>query len=120
MMKKRIFQWFTFFLLLLTVLMAINNVVMDDAAVRALAKKTAVEAAGCGDACRMSGFRGERGMINETIEYDFDPQGHYVVQCHRAMLAVGEYICVVTEGKRVAPASSATTTATPPPSHSAH
>lgn len=118
MMKKRIFQYFTFFLLLLTAMMAINNVLIDDAAVRGLAKKTAVEAAGCGDACRMSGFRGERGMINETIEYDFDPQGHYVVQCHRKMLAVGDYVCVVTEGKVSAKsAPSGAPSATPRPSH---
>ena len=122
-MKKRIFQYFTFFLLLLTAMMAINNVIIDDTAVRALSKKTAVEAAGCGEKCRISGFRGERGMINETIEYDFTPEGHYVTQCHRAMLALGEYVCVVTEGKiakgsPASPAGSATpaSSATPQPS----
>jgi hypothetical protein len=114
MMKRRIFQYFTIFFLLLTAMMAINNVLVDDTIVRGLAKKTAVDAAGCGDACRMSGFRGERGMINETIEYDFDPQGHYVVQCHRKMIAVGDYVCIVTEGKRAPKASSS---AIPQPSH---
>ena len=109
MMKKRIAQYFTFFLFLLTAMMAINNVVIDDAPVRELAKQTAVTFAGCGDKCRISGFRGDRGMINETIEYDFAPQGHYVVQCHRKMLALGDYVCAVTEGKSSSP--------TPPPSH---
>ena len=117
-MKKKVFQYFTIFLLLLTAMMAINNVIVDDTAVRALSKKTAVDAAGCGEKCRISGFRGERGMINETIEYDFSPEGHYVTQCHRTMLAVGEYVCVVTEGKIAKSGSTApSSSATPPPSH---
>jgi hypothetical protein len=83
------------------------NVVSDDAAVRELAKKTATDAAGCGKTCRLSHFRGDRGMIHETVEYDFEPQGHFVVKCHRAMLAFGEYSCAVTEGKMApAPATS--------------
>lgn len=125
MMKKRIGQWFTFSLLLITAAMAYQNVISDDAAVRDLAKRTATETAGCGRSCRISGFRGERGMIHETIEYDFDPQGHFVVKCRRAMMVAGDYACVVTEGGRMsgsgssasASSASGSSSATPPPSH---
>ena len=56
-MKKRIGQWFSFSLLVICVVMAYQNVISDDAAVRDLAKVTATESAGCGKPRRMSGFR---------------------------------------------------------------
>jgi hypothetical protein len=100
MVKRRIFQWFTFGLLLVTAWMAFPNVLSDDTAVRKLAKDTVTEYAGCKDKCQVSGMRGDRGMVNETIEYDIDRMGHYAVACHRKVIFVGDYVCVVTEGKR--------------------
>lgn len=118
-MKKRISSGLTTVLLIITAVMAYENVISDDKEVRDLAKKTATEAAGCGGGCRMSGFRGDRGMIHETIEYDFDPQGHYVISCRRAYVAIGDYSCTVTEGKMNGSASApaASSAPTPRPSH---
>lgn len=107
-MRKRITSSLTLVLCIITAVMAYMNVLSDDQEVRELAKKTATDAAGCGGACRMSNMRGDRGMIHETIEYDFDPQGHYVIRCRRAFIALGDYACTVTEGNVSAPASSAT------------
>ena len=91
-------RYFSFFLLLICGLMAYSNVVADDTEVRKLAKTTLGEYAGCGEKCALTGMRGERGMVHETIEYDIDGKGHFVVKCHRKMVALGDYLCVVTEG----------------------
>jgi hypothetical protein len=99
--KRRIFQWFTVVLLVVSVWTAYANVLSDDADVRAKARTAVNTAAGCGDACRMEGLRGERGMIEERIEYELVKYGHYVVVCRRAYVVAGDYACQVTEGKIV-------------------
>ena len=115
---RYISRYFSFFLLLLCGLMAYSNVVSDDTAVRKLARDTLGDYAGCGDKCAVSGMHGERGMIHETIEYDIDGRGHYVVACHRKMVALGDYLCVVTDGAPGAggASSSPSSSATPRPS----
>lgn len=107
---RRIFQWFTVVLLVVSVWTAYANVVSDDAEVRAKAKAAVDVAAGCGDACRIEGLRGDRGMLEERIEYDLVKHGHFVVVCRREFIAVGDYTCQVTEGKVVAPSASSAAT----------
>ncbi len=97
-MKRRLFQWFTVVLLVVSVWTAYANVLSDDTHVRAKARTAVNTAAGCGDDCKMEGLRGERGMIEERIEYDLVKYGHYVVVCRRAYIVVGDYTCQVTEG----------------------
>lgn len=111
-MKRRLFQWFTVLLLLVCVWTAYANVVSDDAGVRAQARSTVNQAAGCGEGCKLEGLRGERGMLEERIEYDVLNHGHYVVVCRRAYIIAGEHACNVTEGSVASavttmPASSA-------------
>ena len=98
MKPRRIFQWFTFFLFAVTVWMAYANVLSDDAPVRALARATLNEAAGCGADCKVEGVRGDRGMFQERIEFDVARHGHWVVTCRRAYIAVGDHACVASGG----------------------
>lgn len=95
MSKRKAFQYFTVFLFLLSVWTAYANVISDDTEVRAKARATVGQAAGCGDVCRIEGLRGDRGMLEEVIEYDVVNKGHYVVACRRAFIAFGEHACVV-------------------------
>jgi hypothetical protein len=90
---RRIFQWFTFFLFVLTAWVAWANVLSDDTDVRARARAALGEAAGCGDACKIESLRGDRGMIEEKIEYDVVGRGHFTVVCRRASIAFGEHVC---------------------------
>lgn len=76
---------------------AYANVLSDDAPVRAKARATVNQAAGCGDACELEGLHGDRGMLEERIEYDVVGHGHYVVVCRRAFILAGDYAC---EAKR--------------------
>jgi hypothetical protein len=97
---------FTVVLLLVSVWTVYANVLSDDAEVRAKARATVNQAAGCGDDCKLEGLRGERGMLEERIEYDVVKHGHYVVVCRRAFIVAGDYACTVTEGKVAPPAAS--------------
>ena len=114
-MKRRLFQWFTVLLLIATVWMAYANVLSDDTAIRAQARVAVDTAAGCGDACRIERLAGERGMIEERIEYDVLQHGHYVVVCRRAYILAGDYTCVVKEGKIGGAGGSPVTGSTAPP-----
>jgi hypothetical protein len=76
------------------VILAVENVYSDDEAVRGLARTTATKAAGCGDACKVTGLHGDRGMIHEEITYDIDGKGAYLVSCRRAFILAGAYSCV--------------------------
>lgn len=96
-MKRRVFQWFTVFLAIVSAWAVYANVLADDADVRKLARTTVNQAAGCGDACKLSGLRGDRGMLSETIEYDVQNHGHWEITCRRAMIVIGDYACTVTE-----------------------
>lgn len=98
-MRRRLFQWFTVLLLGACVWTAYANVFSDDTEVRAKARSAVNDAAGCGDQCKVEGLRGERGMLEERIDYDVMRHGHYVVACRREFIVAGAYECVVTEGK---------------------
>ena len=104
---RQLFQWFTILLLGLCVWTAYANVLSDDGDVQAKARATVNEAAGCGDQCKLEGLHGDRGMLEERIEYDVVRHGHYVVVCRRAFIVAGDYGCNVTEGK-LAAATTAT------------
>jgi len=106
---RQLFQWFTVLLLILCVWTAYANVLSDDGAVSAMARATVNQAAGCGDDCKLEGLHGDRGMLEERIEYDLVKHGHYVVVCRRALIVAGDYACNVTEGKVATATSGATT-----------
>jgi len=87
------FRLFTIFLLLVAVWTAYENVFSDDTDPRARAGDLARKEAGCGDKCKVSGMRGSRGMLDETIDYDMDGVGGYRVTCRRAYVIAGDYAC---------------------------
>ena len=103
-MKRRVFQTFTIVLFFVTLWTAYANVFTDDTAVRAQARVVANTAAGCGDACKLTDMRGDRGMISEEIAYDIAGHGHFVVVCRRAYIIAGDYACKVTEQAKVSSA----------------
>jgi hypothetical protein len=109
--RRQFFQWFTVLLLGACVWTAYANVFSDDNDVRAKARSTVNKAAGCGDECKLEGLRGERGMIEERIEYDVLKRGHFVVVCRRAFILAGDYGCAVTELVGAATTSASTTSA---------
>jgi hypothetical protein len=111
--RRQIFQLFTVVLLVVSIWTAYANVLSDDTDVRKQARTTVNAAAGCGDECKVESLRGERGMLEERIEYEILKHGHYVVVCRRAYIVVGDYACAVTEG------AIAKGGATPPSSSSA-
>lgn len=114
-MKRRLFQWFTAALIVLSVWTAYANVFSDDTDVRAKARL----ALGCGGDCRLEGMRGERGMLEERIEYDVIGRGHYVVVCRRPYIAFGDHACEVVEGKSPAPPPGPASALAAPPAGSA-
>lgn len=116
MRRRQLFQVFTVLLLVVCVWTAYANVFSDDTDVRAKARATVNQAAGCGDECKLEGLRGDRGMLEERIEYDVLKRGHYVVVCRRAFIVAGDYGCDVTER----PASAASTSAAIKPNASTH
>jgi len=98
---RKVFRIFTILLLGLSLWTAYANVFSDDTAVRAKANDLARKTAGCGDKCKVTNIRGNRGMLDETTEYDVEGPGagHYVVVCRRAQIVVGDYACEVSGGK---------------------
>ena len=106
-MKRRVFQGFTVVLAILCGIAVYFNIVTDDLEVRKLARSTVNQAAGCGDNCKLSGLRGDRGMLSETLEYDVQDHGHWLITCRRAFVVIGDYACAVTErGTGPSPATS--------------
>ena len=87
------FRLFTIALLFVAIWTAYENVFSDDTDLRARAGDLARKEAGCGDKCKVSGMRGSRGMIEESIDYDMDGVGGYQVTCRRAYVIAGEYTC---------------------------
>jgi hypothetical protein len=87
------FRVFTVALLIVSIWTAYANVFSDDLDVRAKAAIAARAHAGCGDKCKQTGLRVDRGMIDERIEHDFDGKGRVVVTCRRANVIVGDYTC---------------------------
>ena len=84
---------FTIILLCVSIFTAYQNVFSDDTEVRARAGDLARKEAGCGDKCKQTGMRGNRGMIDESIEYDMDGVGGFRVTCRRAYVIAGDYTC---------------------------
>ena len=98
--KRRLsgaFRVFTIFLLVVTIWTAYSNVFSDDTDLRARAADLARKQAGCGDKCKVSGIRGSRGMIDESVEYDMDGVGGFLVTCRRVYVIAGDYACVATK-----------------------
>lgn len=100
---RQIFRWVTVLLFVLTAWTGYANVFTDDTDVRAMARTTMSQAAGCGEDCKVESLRGERGMFGETIEYDVAPAragragalhgGHYAVVCRRQYISFGVWSC---------------------------
>lgn len=99
MHRRQIFQGITVLLVAGSVWTAYANVLSEDTEVRAKARATVNNAAACGEACKLEGLRGDRGMLETRIEYDIVNHGHYVVVCRRAFIVAGDYACEVREGK---------------------
>jgi hypothetical protein len=95
--KKRAFRIFTIVLLLVSVWTAYANVFADDTEVLAHARELVNKEAGCGDRCRLTSMKGERGMIHKRIEYDIDGKGHFVATCRRKFVIAGDYACEITK-----------------------
>jgi hypothetical protein len=98
--KRRLgalFRVFTIVLLLVAIWTAFQNVFSDDTEVRAKAGDLARKEAGCGDKCKVTALRGTRGMFQESIEYDMDGIGTYLVTCRRAYVVAGDYSCVASK-----------------------
>jgi hypothetical protein len=100
LMKRRLsslLRIFTILLLMVSIWTAYMNVFSDDTAVRASANELARKQAGCGDKCKVTNIRGDRGMIDTSIDYDVEGPGagHYVVVCRRAYVIAGDYACAV-------------------------
>ena len=87
------FRLFTMLLFVVCAWTAYENVFSDDTAVRAKAGELARKEAGCGDKCKQTSMRGDRGMIEESIEYEMDKVGTIVVTCRRANIVFGDYAC---------------------------
>lgn len=79
----------------LSVWTAYANVFSDDAAIRTRAGEVARKFAGCGDGCKVTGMNGQRGMLEERIDYDIDGRGRVSVACRREFIAFGNHDCNV-------------------------
>ncbi|MBX3190539.1 MAG: hypothetical protein KF819_26295 [Labilithrix sp.] len=90
---RLVFRYFTITLLLVSAWTAYANVFSDDAEVRAKAEAQARAQAGCGEQCKPTSLKIDRGMFEERVEYDFDRKGHVVVVCRRQSLIFGDYTC---------------------------
>jgi hypothetical protein len=89
----RLFRVLAIALLGVAIWMAYANVFSDDTALRARAGELARTEAGCGDKCKVTGMRGSRGMLEESLEYDMDGSPGWVVTCRRAYVIAGDYTC---------------------------
>ncbi|MDB4935862.1 MAG: hypothetical protein JWP87_2834 [Labilithrix sp.] len=87
------FRVVTIVLLLVAIWTAYANVFSDDTDLRAQAGTMARQQAGCGDKCKVVGMHGSRGMLEESIDYEIDGKGAFVVTCRRAYVIAGEYAC---------------------------
>jgi hypothetical protein len=88
-----VFRLFTVVLLIVCAWTAYANVFSDDTDLRARAGELARKEAGCGDKCKQTAMRGNRGMLEESIEYEMDKVGTIVVTCRRASIVFGDYAC---------------------------
>jgi len=90
---RKAFRALTFILLLVTLFTVYSNVLSDDTALRAKAGELVRTHVGCGDACRISYTKIDRGMLDERFTYTLDGKGNYEVVCKRAFVIAGDHTC---------------------------
>lgn len=90
---RRILRTGLFLVFVLSAWATYANVLSDDTEVRALADSVAHKTAGCGDGCKVTSTRGERGVLSTSVEYDFVGHGHVAVVCRRPWVAFGDWAC---------------------------
>jgi hypothetical protein len=91
-MRGRIVWALTFAVMIVTAWMAYANVFGDMNEFVDKAHEAARAKAGCGK-CDPTGARYERGMISQTITYEFARAGTVTVVCRRDAIVFGEYRC---------------------------
>ena len=90
---RKAFRVLTFILLLVTLFTVYSNVLSDDTALRAKAGEAVRTHVGCGDKCRITYTKIDRGMLDERFTYTFDAKGNYEVVCKRAFVIAGDHEC---------------------------
>jgi hypothetical protein len=87
------FRALTILLFLVTAWTVFANVLSDDTELRARAGDLARKHAGCGDKCKVTYTKIDRGMLDERFTYDIDAKGQVVVVCRRAYVIFGDHAC---------------------------
>ena len=72
---RKAFRALTFVLLLVTLFTVYSNVLSDDTALRAKAGEAVRTHVGCGDKCRITYTKIDRGMLDERFTNTFDAKG---------------------------------------------
>lgn len=90
---RKAFRALTLVLLLVTVFAVYSNVLSDDTALRAKAGELVRAHLGCGDKCKITYTRIDRGMLDERFVYTLDGKGNYEVVCKRAFVIAGDHAC---------------------------
>ena len=70
-----------------------SNVMSDDTAVRQMAEVRARASAGCGAKCVVKKLEGNRGLLNEQIQFEFSDGTKVLVECKRKYIGFGSYTC---------------------------
>jgi hypothetical protein len=91
-MLRRSIAPLTFVVFVVTAWMAYANVFGDMNEFIPKAHAAGQARAGCGK-CDPSSARIERGMISQTVAYEFSRAGHIEVVCRRQAIVFGEYSC---------------------------
>jgi hypothetical protein len=58
-----------------------------------MAEERARATAGCGAKCVLKRMEGNRGLLNEQIQFEFADGLKILVECKRAYIAFGAYSC---------------------------
>ncbi len=90
---RKVFRGLTVVVLLVTLFTVYSNVLSDDMVLRARAAELVRTHVGCGDKCKVTYTRIDRGMLDERFIYDIDGKGQYVVVCKRAYVIAGDHDC---------------------------
>ena len=90
---RKAFRALTFVLLLVTMFAVYSNVLSDDTALRARAGELVRAHLGCGDKCKITYTKIDRGMLDERFTYTVDAKGNYEVVCRRAFVIAGDHDC---------------------------
>ena len=94
---KKILATLVALFLVLVVWTVYANVLSSDVEVRAAAELAARAKAGCGEKCSLARMEGSRGVLAETIDFQFRDAGTFHVTCKRPYLAFGAYTCEATK-----------------------